>query len=124
MMQTSFFDIPEYRMPRSLSGKARRDAGMAKVRDNNNDWAVNVFCRVTDFLRYAGGDIVTAEDMRNWCNMYGVPNPKHPNAWSSVFGSAVRKALKNGYITEAGTALAKRPDAHGRLLRAYRRAPE
>jgi hypothetical protein len=59
------------------------------------------------------GKTFTADDLRAFA---GNP-PGHGDAMGAVFRSAARAGL----ITCTGTTTSKRPDAHGRLLREWRR---
>jgi hypothetical protein len=59
------------------------------------------------------GNVFTADDIRKFC---GDP-PAHGDAMGAVFRSAARAGL----IVCTGTTTSKRPDAHGRLLREWRR---
>jgi hypothetical protein len=74
------------------------------------EWAATARFEIVESAR---GYKFTADDVREWC---GDP-PGHGDAMGAVFRSAARAGL----IVCTGTTTSKRPDAHGRLLREWRR---
>lgn len=80
MSQLSLFDL-------ELS-KGARDYAIATVNENNEDWRVlahKVFERV-----FRTGEQATGEDIRTRLLDYGLPAPKHSNAWGGLTSSLVK----------------------------------
>jgi hypothetical protein len=74
------------------------------------EWAANAQAVIFGMFT---GTTFTADTVRGFV---GDP-PAHGDAMGAVFRSAARAGL----ITCTGTTTSKRPDAHGRLLREWRR---
>ena len=114
MMQMSIFAKP--------TGRQLRDAGMKKVTLHNSPWAA----QATKLIEMEFGFLVptslfTGEDLHQWLENAGLEEPDHPNAWSAVIGSQLRRWLKDGTIVQAGAINAHRPEAHSRLIRRYQK---
>lgn len=80
MTQLSLFDV-------TLS-RAARDIEIATVNGNNEDWHVlahQVFGRV-----FRTGERVIGEEIRTRLLDYGLPHPKHSNAWGGLTSSLVK----------------------------------
>lgn len=92
------------------TGQLETQLSMDAALERAEDWAD----RANGCIRFLEpGMVFTADDLRHYA---GDP-PAHGDAMGAVFRSAARAGL----ITCTGTTTSKRPDAHGRLLREWRR---
>jgi hypothetical protein len=92
------------------TGVLETQLSMDAALDHAEDWAERA---ERWFHSVNHGVSFTADDLRE---LVGDP-PAHGDAMGAVFRSAARAGL----ITCTGTTTSKRPDAHGRLLREWRR---
>lgn len=95
--QGGLFDLDE--------GRARRDAGIAKVEGSLAD-------QLTDLLTARVGQEVTGEDIRV---LSGI-EAQHPNAW----GAAIMTLARRGNLQKTGEyRQMQRPSAHARVNPVY-----
>lgn len=103
-----------------MEGRALRDAGMARVIENQDDaWRRGYRTHAAAFLsRAQPGDTFTGEALR----LYVAPligQPSHHNAWGAMAASHIRQWLKAGQIEMTGFERAKSAQAHARQYPLY-----
>jgi hypothetical protein len=106
----------------SETGQQLKKEGMKRVRESDPAWAdqANVWLRAI-FKKLPKGHIFTTEELRLGCEDQGLPAPHHPNAWGSVMGAFCREMVGDGAIRHTGYESATRPEAHGRMMRVYKK---
>jgi hypothetical protein len=92
-----------------MTGHDLRDEGVARVdRATDADWKGR--CDSVIRTMAQSGLPFTAEDVREW-----VGNPPRQNA----IGSRFLKANRDGIIDKVGYRMARRPEAHSRVVAVY-----
>jgi hypothetical protein len=98
-------------------GNRRKEEGMHLAADaqdhHDEEWAREALADIRAVA--LDQPFLDAEDVR----AYGVPEPKHSNAWGSVWRSAINK----GWIIETQEEPrrnSKRPEAHGAKMTRYK----
>lgn len=98
-------------------GDALKDHGMllaSEAEDRERAWwRHHALERLRDLAELS--EFLDSDDLRDW----GVEEPKHPNAWGSVW----QKAVKEGWIEEAvgqQRRKSQRPTAHASKMTVYR----
>ena len=107
---------------KQLLGQALKKEGMARVTKSDPAWAeqANVWLRAV-FKKLPKGHIFTTEELRLGAEKAGLPAPHHPIAWGAVMGSFCREMVGDGAIRHTGYESATRPEAHGRMMRVYKK---
>lgn len=104
-------------------GRERRDRGMRIVIDaDTTAWRdlCRVLCeRFIDNLSI--GTEFTGESVRLYCKTCGLGEPHHPNAWSSMLGSAIRRWRKAETVRVVGLGQAHDPRSHACSMPRYRK---
>lgn len=76
----------------------------------NEEWLKNVLAVIENHARWA--DTFTIENVRQFCDLRGVPEPQSPNAWGAAFSAAA----KQGIIRRVGYTKNKLASAHSRIV--------
>jgi len=98
-----------------MTGETLKQAGLALVSDNNEEWIDRVMEMIRRFAQ--SGTEFASEDVRNYCGTWkDFPQPKSPNAW----GAAFSVAAKQGLIKRVGYAKNTLPSAHARVVAVWR----
>jgi hypothetical protein len=98
-----------------MDGPALRDAGIARVMENNDIWAHEVERAFRYWLAAESDPVFTFEQFRVWATSNGLGEPHHPNAWGGL-----TKRFKH-FVQPVGYTTSERPEAHARLTRTYTR---
>lgn len=104
-----------------LEGAILRDEGIAKVLANQtDDWKDKARSSSRDFIfRLPVGASFTGEDVRLAAQTVA-GQPIHHNAWGGIIGSAIKDALRIGFVELVGLAPARSKSAHARRYPQYR----
>jgi len=98
-----------------LDAIAKRDKVLDEVADSNSKW---MDYAVPAMYRLEEGRTGIGEDFRNWLTEAGVPAPRSPNAWGSLFMTMT----KRGVLVKTGEYRPmKDPKSNGRSSAVYRK---
>lgn len=96
--------------PDLFVGERLKLEGTSTVLGHNVSWHDSVRSILLELtLRY---DQFTSDDLRMACQMRGVPNPKHHNAW----GASMSSAAKAGLVRRIGYQKSELPSTHARII--------
>jgi hypothetical protein len=100
-----------------VEAKRRRDAGIARVIENNALWAADVRAFIEELpMDWTG----MAEDIRRLWFDTGGSRPRHHNAW----GGVIQGAVKRGVLAKTGRRKSMNASSsHGRVTDVYIRTP-
>tara|TARA_R110000868_G_scaffold2810_3_gene19440 strand:- start:116 stop:424 length:309 start_codon:yes stop_codon:yes gene_type:complete len=98
-----------------MTGATLRDAGTDLVLSNLQDWVLISDVNFRFWLSHVAAAEFALEDFRQYAEGQGMAQPHHPNAWG-----AICKRFSH-LIEPIGVQLSKRPMAHSRLTRTYRK---
>jgi len=103
-------------------GKTLAEEGQKKVIAADPAWKdqANVLLR-NIFKLMPNGALFTSEALRNGLDARGMPEPHHVNAYSAVIGAFLRNLMADERVRQTGFEAATRPQAHGRMLRLYKK---
>lgn len=109
-------------MNRAREAAAARDAGIALAIDHADrkepGWSDEAFAVLEKFVAKARrqGEDFTSEQVRDYSESSGLPEPPDHRAWGGVFVRAVRAGL----IEHAGFDTSANPRAHSRPINKWR----
>ena len=89
-------------------------AGRDHAECNADEWWISTAMQAVRAMA-AGGQVFQAYDL---VEVYGIPEPDHPNRWGALLGRAARAGL----IVSVGAAPSRRPTACKSLTRTWRGA--
>jgi hypothetical protein len=105
-----FEECPNCEHSLPLSGIERRDAGMASVEANNEQWNEKAYAAVYEVALKK--EFFTVDDLSHFKE-----KPKHPNAWGPVW----RNLIRDRVIQDTGRMVrVKDPKKHARRVPVYR----
>jgi hypothetical protein len=99
-------------------------AGQQQTLDREEARWVSLYSDTADtYLRtqVRSGEVFSMEDVRQWSLTLGLPMPHHVNVWGAQGRRIVKRWRASGLVADAGAGVAKNAQAHGRLIRLYRK---
>ena len=91
-------------------GERLKKEGQEHIAATNEEWLKNVLVVIENHARWT--DTFTIENVRKFCDLRGIPEPKSHNAWGAAFSAAA----KQGIIVRVGYTKNSLPSAHARVV--------
>lgn len=109
MNQSDLFPDSDPDRDNKKRARSARDQGIKRAIDNADrhcaDWSDRAFSLVQPYLMRKAGEKITGEEVRQYVERMGLPNPPDKRSW----GAIMLRAAKKGLLQKVGWTTASDP---------------